>query len=63
MDTGGLWDVLPTVERGDTLGESANEWYLTKIEKRKMAILKPSTMVLPVITACGELLMTLYVNV
>lgn len=35
MDTGGLWDVLPTVERGDTLGESANEWYLTKIEKKE----------------------------
>ena len=35
MDTGGLWDVLPTVERGDTLGQSANEWYLTKIEKKE----------------------------
>lgn len=35
MDTGGLWDVLPTVERGDTLGESANEWYLTKLKEGK----------------------------
>lgn len=34
MDTGGLWDVLPTVERGDTLGAGADEWYLTKIEKQ-----------------------------
>lgn len=33
MDTGGLWDVLPTVERGDTLGAGADEWYLTKLEK------------------------------
>lgn len=34
MDTSGLWDVLPTVERGDTLGAGADEWYLTKIEKQ-----------------------------
>lgn len=35
MNTGGLWNVLPTVVCGDTVGESANEWYLTKIEKQE----------------------------
>ena len=33
LDNGGLWDVTPTIERGDALGLDANDWYLTKVEK------------------------------
>lgn len=33
FNAGGLWDVDPTLAKGDTLGLSANDWYLTKIAK------------------------------
>ena len=33
FNAGGLWDIDPTLARGDTLGLSANDWYLTKIAK------------------------------
>ena len=41
LDDGGLWDVTPTIQRGDyvrnTMGVADakdNEWYLTKLEKK-----------------------------
>ena len=33
FNAGGLWDVDPTLAKGDSLGLSANDWYLTKLEK------------------------------
>ena len=33
FNAGGLWDVDPTLAQGDSLGLSANDWYLTKLEK------------------------------
>ena len=33
FNAGGLWDVDPTLAKGDSLGLSANDWYLTKIAK------------------------------
>ena len=33
FNAGGLWDVEPTLAKGDTLGLLANDWYLTKIAK------------------------------
>ena len=33
FNAGGLWDIDPTLARGDTLGLSANDLYLTKIAK------------------------------
>ena len=33
FNAGGLWDVDPTLVKGDSLGLSANDWYLTKLEK------------------------------
>jgi len=33
FNAGGLWDVDPTLAKGDTLGLSVNDWYLTKIAK------------------------------
>jgi len=33
LNTGGLWDIDPTLARGDTLSLSANDWYLVKIAK------------------------------
>ena len=40
LDKGGLWDVTPTIERGDTVKDAsgktvgdATQWYLTKLEK------------------------------
>ena len=33
LNTGGLWDIDPTLARGDTLNLSANDWYLVKIAK------------------------------
>ena len=33
FNAGGLWDIDPTLAKGDTLGLSANDWYLTKIAK------------------------------
>lgn len=34
LDNGGLWDITPTIERGDTLGAGEDEWYLTKVKKK-----------------------------
>lgn len=34
FNAGGLWDVDPTLAKGDSLGLSANDWYLTKLEKK-----------------------------
>jgi len=33
FNAGGLWDIDPTLAKGDTLGQSANNWYLTKVAK------------------------------
>ena len=33
FNAGGLWDLDPTLAKGDTLGQSANNWYLTKVAK------------------------------
>ena len=33
LNSGGLFDVTPTMTQGDKLGLSANDWYLTKIAK------------------------------
>ena len=33
FNAGGLWDIDPTLAKGDSLGLSANDWYLTKIAK------------------------------
>ena len=33
LNTGGLWDIDPTLAKGDTLNLSANDWYLVKIAK------------------------------
>jgi len=33
FNAGGLWDVDPILAKGDSLGLSANDWYLTKIAK------------------------------
>ena len=33
FNAGGLWDVDPTLAKGDSLGLDANDWYLTKIAK------------------------------
>ena len=33
LDTGGLWDVTPTVERGDSFGLANTNWYLRKMTK------------------------------
>ena len=33
FNAGGLWDVEPTLSKGDALGQSANNWYLTNIAK------------------------------
>ena len=33
FNAGGLWDIDPTLAKGDTLGQSANKWYLTKVAK------------------------------
>ena len=40
LDKGGLWDVTPTIQRGDTVKDAqgntvgdATQWYLTKIQK------------------------------
>lgn len=64
IDNGGIWSVTPTIENGSEVGGLDTEWYLTNIQKKENGNTeKPSTMVLPVITACGELLMTPCVNV
>ena len=41
LDRGGLWDVTPTIQRGDTVKDAAGnivgdatQWYLTKVEKK-----------------------------
>ncbi len=41
LDRGGLWDVTPTIQRGDTVKDAQGniigtpeEWYLTKVEKK-----------------------------
>ena len=41
LDKGGLWDVTPTIQRGDTVKDAAGnvvgddtQWYLTKVEKK-----------------------------
>lgn len=41
LDKGGLWDVTPTIQRGDTVKDAQGnsvgtpeEWYLTKVEKK-----------------------------
>lgn len=41
LDKGGLWDVTPTIQRGDTVKDAQGhivgkpeEWYLTKVEKQ-----------------------------
>jgi outer membrane autotransporter protein len=33
FNAGGLWDVDPTLSKGDALGLSANDWYLTNMVK------------------------------
>ena len=33
FNAGGLWDIDPTLAKGDSLGLNANDWYLTKIAK------------------------------
>ena len=33
FNAGGLWDVEPTLSKGDALGLSANDWYLTNMVK------------------------------
>lgn len=33
LSTGGLWDVLPTIENGLDVGGTAEQWYLTKLAK------------------------------
>ncbi|MCC8158053.1 MAG: autotransporter outer membrane beta-barrel domain-containing protein [Phascolarctobacterium sp.] len=33
LNEGGLWDVTPTIENGLAIGESEEEWYLTKLAK------------------------------
>ena len=48
LDKGGLWDVTPTIQRGDTVKDSAGntvgdatQWYLTKLAKIANADTKP----------------------
>ena len=33
FNAGGLWDLDPTLAKGDTLGQSATNWYLTQVAK------------------------------
>ena len=33
FNAGGLWDIDPTLAKGDTLGLSSHDWYLTKVAK------------------------------
>ncbi len=48
LDKGGLWDVTPTIQRGDTVKDAqgntvgdATQWYLTKIQKTVNKDTKP----------------------